>query len=92
MTINLTDVNEPGTVPGTAHCNATERLELWCASLTVGTGTIGGTTFYGASHLAGFDNFGGYGTTSRVFSYRTAQISVIFLRTTPIVWVSTSVE
>ena len=58
MTINLTDVNEPGTGPGTAHCNATERLEIWCASLTVGTGTLGGEHLLRSqSYSGGVDRF-----------------------------------
>ena len=60
------------------HCDATDANELWCASLTVGTGTLSGNTYYGAYQL-GLNDFGGYGTTSRVFSYRTARIKVDIL-------------
>ena len=57
------------------HCDATVANELWCTSLTVGTGTLSGNTYYGAYQI-GLNDFGGYGTTSRVFGYRTARIKV----------------
>ena len=64
--------------PARAHCNEGDVNEIWCANLTVGTGMVGGSSYYGSYQL-GLTDFGGYGTTSRVFSYRTARIKVDLL-------------
>ena len=64
---------------GLAHCTS-NPLELWCTSLTVGTGIFrDGSRYYGSLHITTFGNFGSYGPTSRVFSYRRAEIIVDLL-------------
>ena len=42
------------------HCDATDANELWCTTLTVGTGTVAAFTAYGANHVLG-THFGTYG-------------------------------
>lgn len=54
-----------------AHCDSNDKFEVWCASLTVGTRTDGGDTFYGFRHV------GTVGSLSPMsFTYRRAQIFV----------------
>ena len=77
VTINLTDVVE---TPGTAHCNPSDTKELWCASLAVGTKTVGAITSYGYA-----DSFGTiFGSVApSTFTYRTATIGVLWLAYEP---------
>ena len=51
------------------HCNPTNPLELWCATLTVGTTTNINGTFYGYASTFG-------SLTRDRFNYRTAEIKV----------------
>ena len=74
VTINLTDVNE-GTPPSTAHCDSSDPLELWCATLTVATTTFSGFTYKG--YASGSDAYGS--VAPNTFTYRTATISVSYL-------------
>ena len=61
-----------------AHCNATDPLELWCATMTVGTGTGVGTSFFGYFVPIMGTGFGSVAPSLR-FSYRTAMIDVTTL-------------
>ena len=57
--------------PSTAHCNPMDTNELWCSSLTVGTVSVGTSSFYG--YNIGFS----YGALAPdTFDYRTATIGV----------------
>ena len=77
VTINLTDVNE-GTPPSTAHCDSSDPLELWCATLTVGTTTFSGFTYTG--YAIADNTIPAFGSIApNTFTYRTATISVDIL-------------
>ena len=77
VTINLTDVNE-GTPPSTAHCNPSDPLELWCATMTVGTTSQSGFTYTG--YAIADNTIPAFGSIApNTFTYRTATISVDIL-------------
>ena len=56
-----------------AHCDGTDALEIWCATLTVGTRVSDGNNLYGYSASIG-NLFGS--VTPDTFTYRTATIWV----------------
>ena len=55
----LTVMGATGLAHADTHCDATDPLEVWCATLTVGSGTVSGDTAYG------------YGRTSPAFGSAT---------------------
>ena len=62
-----------GAAPPPTHCDTTDTNELWCANLTVGTGTSLGETFLGYSTQSS-GRWGGLTPTD--FTWRTATVRV----------------
>ena len=79
VTINLTDVSEAP--PSTAHCNPSDPREFWCATMTVGTVTIGAQTFYG--YLEGLTGSGTVSDTQFTYRGSTYTIDSIYRNADP---------
>ena len=55
-----------------------ETDDIWCATLTVGTHTTGGITFYGYNYELGGDGTGS--VSPNTFTYRTATAGIVALK------------
>ena len=69
------------TPPPPAHCDTSDPLEVWCATLMVGSTATGASTIYGYAHIFGSSDVGSISPNS--FTYRGRSIFVTGLNYGP---------